>query len=183
LVLARDVGLLALYMKREDRASALRVLDGLYGKLPEDARKEAESTFEKMKEYIRDGLWDDAWGLYQNIVDIIAKYDPVISAYVPRETYEAYEKAAKPEETISSYARGVLEGTRSPATPPNGLAATRRVEEQVRAAIGEADWEKHIREQLAALGQEADWERELRELMKPEEVEWEKRLREYLSIA
>jgi len=104
--------------------------------------------------------------------------DPVISAYVPEETYEAYEKAARPEETMSYYARKVLEGERVPATPPDGVRARHRVIAELSSAQ-HADFEERIRQQLASLGQKADWERELEELTKPVEVDWEKNLRKY----
>ena len=177
-MLGRNLGLLAIYMHREDADASLKKLDELYNELPPEAREELKGTVNDMRDFIKAGQWDDAWDKYQILVDVIGKYDPVISAYVTKETYEAYEKATRPEETMSYYARKVLEGERSPATPPDGVVASQRVAEQI-TATREAEWERHIKEQLASLGQKADWEKELEELTKPVEPEWLKRLREY----
>ncbi len=177
MVLARELGLLAIYLHREDGENALRKLEEVYNALPPEAREEIKDAVSRMREYVSSKLWEDAWRHYQVLVDVVGRYDPVISAYVTSETYEAYEKAAGPEETVSSYARRVLEGGRAPATTPDGVRATSRVGEEL-AKSSEADWEKRLREHLASLEQEADWERELEELMKPSEADWEKRLKE-----
>jgi tetratricopeptide (TPR) repeat protein len=182
MVLARELGLLALYLYRMDRDNALRIL----GEIEDTVRKTAPEMLEELRgsltavrDAVNAGLWEDAWSNYQLLADVIGKLDPVISAYVTKETREAYEKAATPEETVSYYARKVLEGERSPATPPNGIVAARRVEEQVKA-VEEVDWEKRLREALT-FPERAEWERELEELLKPAEVDWEKRLKEYLE--
>jgi hypothetical protein len=166
-VLARELGLLALYLYRMDRDNALRVLN----EIEDTVRKTAPEMLEELRgslatvrDAVKTGLWEDAWSNYQLLADIIGKLDPVISAYVTRETREAYEKAAEPEETLSYYARKVLEGERSPATPPDGLVAASRALEQIKA-IEEADWEKRLREALTF----------------PAEADWEKRLKEYLG--
>ena len=132
-----------------------------------------------MRDFIRAGQWDDAWDKYQVLADVIARYDPVISAYVTRETYEVYEKAARPEETISSYARKVLEGKRVPAEVPDGVRARHRVQEALREAEGEPDYMRRIREHIEAWSKPADWEVELQELTKPTKIDWEERLRKY----
>ena len=179
MVLARNLGLLAIYMYREDTGASLKKLDELYNELPPEARDELKDTYEDMKAFIRAGQWDDAWDKFQVLVDVIGKYDPVISAYVPKETYEAYRKAATPEETMSWYARKVLEGERVPAVPSDGIVAQRRVMEAVREAEGEPDYLRRIREHIEAWRKPADWEIELQELTKPVEVDWVKRLKQY----
>jgi hypothetical protein len=165
-VLARELGLLALYLYRMDRDNALRVL----GEIEDTVRKTAPEMLEELRgslaavrDAVNAGLWEDAWANYQLLADVVGKLDPVISAYVTKETREAYEKAAEPEETISYYARKVLEGERSPATPPDGLVAATRIAEQVKATE-EADWERRLREALV-FPAEADWERRLREYL------------------
>jgi len=316
LVVVRDLGLLAIYLYREDRESALKTLDELYGELPEEVKKELEDTVRDMRDFIEAGQWDDAWDKYQVLVDAIGRYDPlpprgaglergtaregeergrgkplteaervarhreasgevrvrparevleekrrkiaealhiepdaidisidpegrviakihyyrkaeslddimkdreeleklgyevfsifvdeggwlalgavkgipkveasdpVLSAYVTRETREAYEKAARPEETVSYYARKVLEGERSPAVPPDGIVARRRVMEAVREAEEEPEYMRRIREHIEAWKEKSDWEKELEELTKPVEVDWEKRLKNITS--
>ena len=179
MVLAREIALLAIYMYREDAEATLRKLDELYSKLPPEAKDELKDTVKDMRDFIRAGQWDDAWDKYQVLADVIARYDPVISAYVTRETYEVYEKAARPEETISSYARKVLEGKRVPAEVPDGVRARHRVQEALREAEGEPDYMRRIREHIEAWSKPADWEVEMQELTKPTKIDWEERLRKY----
>jgi hypothetical protein len=153
-------------MYRMDRDNALRIL----GEIEDTVRKTAPEALEELRgsltavrDAVNAGLWEDAWANYQLLADVIGKLDPVISAYVTRETREAYEKAAEPEETLSYYARKVLEGERSPATPPDGLVAASRALEQIKVA------------------EEADWEKSLKEILKPVEADWEKSLKEYFT--
>jgi hypothetical protein len=164
MVLLREVGLLALALYRMDADAVSREVEEILKRIPEDVRKEVAGTLTELRDSAKLGRWDDAWKSFELAVDALAKLDPVISAYVTEETREAYEKAAKPEETVSYYARKVLEGERSPATPPDGVRAAYRVAEQI--VFGKADWEK-----------------ELEELLKPSEVDWEKRLKQYLNIS
>lgn len=178
-MLLRELGLLAIYLYKNDADGVSRVVDDILKQLPEDARREVESDLEAIKEHSREGRWDEAWDVYQVLTDKLGRLDPVLSAYVPRETYEAYQRAARPEETVSSYARRVLEGMRSPAVPPDGVVAARRVREQVRAA-GMADWEERLGE-YSKPPRKVDWEERIEEITKPIEVEWEKRLDEYLG--
>jgi hypothetical protein len=162
MVLLRELGLLALAMYRMDADAVAREVEEILKKVPGDVKKEVEGVLAEVRDSARAGRWEDAWRSFELAVDALAKLDPVISAYVTGETREAYEKAAKPEETVSYYARKVLEGERSPAVPPDGVRAAYRVAEQI-------------------VSGKADWERELEEILKPVEVDWEKRLREYLS--
>jgi hypothetical protein len=163
MVLLRELGLLALAMYRMDADAVAREVEEILKKVPGDVKKEVDGVLAELRDSARAGRWEDAWRSFELAVDALAKLDPVISAYVTEETREAYEKAARPEETVSYYARKVLEGERSPATPPDGVRAAHRAAEQVGVAL------------------KADWERELEEILKPVEVDWEKRLREYLS--
>jgi hypothetical protein len=183
MVLARELGLLALYIYRMDRDNALRIL----GEIEDTVRKTAPEALEELRgslaavrDAVNAGLWEDAWSNYQLLADVIGKLDPVISAYVTRETREAYEKAATPEETLSYYARKVLEGERSPATPPDGIVASERVREVVGGLGGGVDWEERLKEFFKPPGK-ADWEERLEELLKPVEVEWERELKQYIE--
>jgi hypothetical protein len=242
-VLVRELGLLAIYLHRGDRAKASRVLESVTEQLRKlGVYEDARPTLDELSRCIREGLWDDAFANYQVLVDVVARVDPatpqrvgdgvarfkdrlyavfhaveekdwerlerspevfrelrelaerlpytvglatlretvdalekvcrardyeralwiitsilfaidpVISASVSRETYEAYERAARPEQTVSEYAREVLEGRRVPAVASDGVRAGATVAEYLRSIGQEAEHERVIREYLSAIG-------------------------------
>jgi len=103
--------------------------------------------------------------------------DPPLTTWLPEETYEGYEKAAKiVGETKSRYAREVLEGRRTPVEPPNGIRARERAERIAKPEEKKVEWQSIIEE--AEKQEEADWERTIREAEKPAEADWQKILRE-----
>jgi hypothetical protein len=152
-VLVRELGLLAVYLHRGDRANASRILESVTEQLRKlGVYEDARPTVDELSRCIREGLWDDAFANYQVLVDVVARVDPVISASVPAETYEAYERAARPEQTVSEYAREVLEGRRVPAVASDGVRAGATVAEYLRSIGQEAEHERVIREYLSAIG-------------------------------
>ena len=166
-MLVRDIGLLAIHLHKMDRDQCVKLLDEIASKYPQ-----LKDITDSIKSLIDAGLWERAWSEFEYLVTEAAKVagDPVISAYVPEETYEQYTEAAEAaKETVSSYARAVLEGRRSPATPPDGVKASEEVSKAVEEALKEEEPEfvKYVKQQMeAAEKSEAEWEKTLREYEK-----------------
>ena len=137
-----------------------------------------EDIASDIKNYIRAGEWDKALDEWRILASIIQAYDPPLTTWLPEETYEGYEKAAKiVGETKSRYAREVLEGRRTPVEPPNGIKARERAERMAKPEEKKVEWEKIIEE--AEKPTKADWEKVLEEVERPTEADWEKELKEY----
>ncbi|MHC1611390.1 MAG: hypothetical protein ACXQTW_07365 [Candidatus Methanospirareceae archaeon] len=113
-------------------------------------------------------IYKAAWeflDLFTSIAGVLL--DPPLTTWLPEETYEEYEKAAKiVGETKSRYAREVLEGRRIPVEPPNGIRAKERAE-RIAKPERKADWEVTIEE--AEKPVEPDWMKTLRKVLEGEE--------------
>ena len=166
---------LAYWMAKERVEDSLRELSKLRNILVElvPVPEDVEEICNTMETLIKGYQFDDAWGYYRLLADVAVRYgaDPPLTTYLPEETYERYEKAAKVVgESKSRYAREVLEGRRTPAEPPDGIRARGRAE-RIAKAVPKADWEKIIEE--AEKPAKADWEKVLKEAEKPSKSEWE----------
>jgi len=179
--------LLGYWMGVRNKNTALDVLldteDSIKKLIGDEQFKDSglEDLFERLYDAIDERQWTDAFEIYNDIATVLMHEvikDPPLTTWLPEETYEGYEKAAKiVGETKSRYAREVLEGRRTPVEPPNGIRAKERAERIAKPKEKKAEWQSIIEE--AEKQEEADWERTIREAEKPTEADWETLINKY----